>query len=325
MTRFESFEADKRRINIVTEHCDPDIAAAVVVCLDSLKPNDSLSIGVRSRSVPAKIAKHLDPVLADFAHRNEVPITGWIGLSELVLNSNRDSMDLTLHMWGRQVIARADRCGSKPWNHAAHTVDTLRNFVHFCRSFRPTRDPIQVYQNGINGKPDTYDIDAQRIRPHKDPYPRPIEFFFDEDGWCELCCSHTATEKFRLEKIAAGERIDPELPLYVPSLSSRFCADHASTEGKAYKRDVPRREYWHAMMRALIEARLAQGIYALDFKERRAVTYDLVFPQKSILPSVKAIHDYVKNSPIRLNDKESRAHLLELLRLTMVEVKKASK
>jgi hypothetical protein len=78
------------------------------------------------------------------------------------------------------------------------------------------------------------------------------------------------------------------------------------------------------MMRALIEARLSLGLYALDFEERRAATYGLVFPQKSVLPSVKAIHDYVMNPPARLSEATSRADLLGLMRLAIAEVKKES-
>lgn len=320
MTRFASFETDRHHSSIVAEYCDPAIAQAVVVCLHSFKPNDSLSIGVRSRSIPTKIAKHLDPVLADFARRNEVPLTEWAGLSELV--HDRESMDLKIHMWGRKIIVRADLHGHEQSNHAAHTIDTLRNFARFCLSFRSIRTPLQVAEEK-KGKL-TYHESERRIRTRKDPYPKPLEFVFDEEGWCELCCSHSETEKFKRERIDAGDKIKPELPLFVPSLSTRHCGKHAVIAGKSYKRDVVRREYWHAMMRALIEARLAQGLDALDFEERRAVTYDLVFPQKSVLPSVKAIRDYVKNPPTRLGKTESRAHLLGLLRLAILEVKKAS-
>ncbi len=323
MTRFEAFDADRQRPNIVAEHCDPAIAQAVVVCLDAFKPSDSLSIGVRSRSIPVKIAKHLDPVLVDFAIRNEVPMTGWNGLSELVRDCNRDVMDFRIHMWGRQVIARAVCKGHKHRDQAAHTVDTLRNFAEFCRAFRSTRLPVQVAEKGKDGA-FAYHLEEQRIRVRKHAYAKPIEPWFDEAGWCELCCNHTETEKFKREHIEAGDDIKPDVPLYVPSLSTRFCADHASTAGQAYKRDLLRRPYWHSMMRALIEARLSLGLYALDFEERRAATYELVFPQKSVLPSVKAIHDYVMNPPGKLRETTSRADLLELMRLAIADAKRAS-
>nr|WP_315494232.1 hypothetical protein [uncultured Rhodoferax sp.] len=320
MTRFESFETEKRR-HIVSEHCDPAIAQAVVRCIDSFKPNDSLSIGVRSRSIPTKIAKHLDPALADFARRNGVPMTGWNGLAELVLD--HESMDFRIHMWGRKVIARAELNGNMHWSQATHTVDTLRYFAQFCCSFRSTRIPIQVAEKGKDGK-FTYHDSEQRPRMRKDAYPKPMEVWFDQEGWCELCCRPTETEQFKRERIDAGDDIKPDVPLYVRSLSTRFCADHASIAGRSYKRDVVRRKYWHALMRALIEARLSQGLYPLDFEERRAVTYGLVFPQKSILPSVKAVHDYVANPPIRLGEAASRAHLLGLLKQAMAEAKDTS-
>lgn len=315
MTRFESFEAEKRR-HIVSEDCDPAIAQAVVRCLDSFKPNDSLSIGVRSRSIPTKIAKHLDPALADFARRNGVPMTGWSGLAELVLD--HESMDFRIHMWGRKVIARAERKGNMHWSQATHTVDTLRYFAQFCCSFRSTRIPIQVAEQGKDGNFTYYDSE-QRLRVRKNAYPKPLEVWFDQEGWCELCCCHTETEQFKRERIDAGDDINPDVPLYVPSLSTRFCADHASTAGRIYKRDVVRRKYWHALMRALIEARLSRGLYALDFEERRAVTYGLVFPQKSILPSVETILGYVMNPPVRLSETASRAHLLGLLSQAIAE------
>lgn len=322
MIRFKSFEAERHPSKIVAEHCDPAIAHAVVVCLDSFKSTDSIaSTVVVSCSIPAKIAKHLDPVLTDFARRKEVPLTKWSGLSELVLDP--ESMDLNIHLWGRKIIDRAHLQGHEQSIRAAHTIDTLRNFARFCRSFRSIRTPFQIAEKSKDGK-FLYHYSEQRPRPRKDPFPKPIEFFFDKEGWCELCCSHTQTELFRLEKIAEGDYIDSKLPLYVNSLSPRYCADHAPTEGHRYKRDLIRREYWHATMRALIEARLAMGLDALDFEELRASTYGLVFPQRSVLPSVKAICDYVKNLTIRLDKTESRVHLLELLRLAMAEVKKAS-
>jgi hypothetical protein len=323
MTRFKSFEAEKRRPNIVAEHCDPAIAQAVVVCLDAFKPNDSLSIGLRSRSIPAKIAQHLDPVLADFARRNEVPMTGWNGLSELVKNCNRDLMDFRIHMWGRQVIARAGCKGYKHRDQAAHTIDTLRNFAGFCRSFRSTRMPIQIAEKVKDGKFE-YHLSEQRIRVRTLAFAKPIEVWFDDAGWCELCCHHSETEQFKRERIEAGDDIKPDVPLYVPSLSPRFCADHASTAGQAYKRDVLRRPYWHTMMRALIEARLSLGLHALDFEERREATYGLVFPQKKVLPSVKAIHDFVMNPPGKLSKMALRADLLELIRLAIADAKRES-
>jgi hypothetical protein len=175
-----------------------------------------------------------------------------------------------------------------------------------------------VAEKGKDGK-FTYHESEKRLRTRKNAYPKPLEVWFDQEGWCELCCCHTETELFKRERIDAGDDIKPDVPLYVPSLSTRFCADHASAAGRVYKRDVVRRKYWHALMRALIEARLSRGLYALDFEERRAVTYGLVFPQKSILPSVETILDYVMNPPVRLSETASRAHLLGLLSQAIAE------
>lgn len=232
-------------------------------------------------------------------------------------------MDVKIQMWGREVIARAECNGNWHSDQAVHTVDTLRNFARFCRSFRPTRIPSQTAEKGKDGT-FTYPDSEQRIRVRKDAYPKPIEIWFDEDGWCELCCRHTETEQFKRERIEAGDEIKPDVPLYVPSLSPRFCADHASTAGQAYKRDVLRRPYWHTMMRALIEARLFLGMHALDFEARREATYGLVFPQKRVLPSVKDIHDFVMNPPWKLNKLASRAYLLELIRQAIADAKRES-
>jgi hypothetical protein len=325
MNRFNYSEANKRRRNIVEKFCDPAIAQAVVVCLDLFKPSDSLTIGVRARSVPAKIAKYLHPVLCEYARRIEVPLTSGSGISKLV--PDMVLMDGNIQTWGRQVIAQANRQGQKQSREACHTIDTLRNFFYFCRAFRTRRFPIQFAELNKVGKY-LYSETEKRPGPLKGAYTEPLETYFDAEGWCHLCCRTSQTEQLKRERISAGDYVNPGLPLAMKEKSAQYCADHSpyrsASTGQYYKTDLKRRAHWHAVMRALIEVRRLLKLNALDFEQLRRQTWDLVFLPKIVLPSVQAIYDYVQKAAAWRDEAEMRQHLQNLLGQALLEISAAS-
>lgn len=318
MTRINLVEAGKWRSAIIQEHCDPLVAIAVSTCLDSFKQHDSMTIGVSSRSIRSKIAKYLDLVFAEFAQQNAVALIESKSLSGLI--GDQHAMEIMIHEWARRAIEQAELGSNQKVERVVGTVDTVRNFVRFCRIFQSVRIPIQVAQQAKDGS-FTYYKCEQRIRERKSQYPKPVEVWFDEAGRCQLCCNFTQAEKFKIDRIKLGDKVDKNIPLYVRSLSPRYCANHASTEGDQYKRDLTRRGYWHAMMRAVVEVRSHRNLRALHLEELREITYEFVFPQKRIMPIVKKIYDYVKRPHLNVPMTEMRFELADLLLKLSIEIK----
>ncbi|MBC7618778.1 MAG: hypothetical protein H7293_07275 [Candidatus Saccharibacteria bacterium] len=315
--------------------CDSALAQAVVVCLKSFKLNDSLHSEWPSRSIPAKVAKHVNPAFREFAKRQVCLPNGWSDLSELM------RLDLGqaaghLDMWWKAIYAKRDDSDSSTPSEelcrdldtvynprhdgVASTIDTLRNFNFICHMYWPVRRPAKAF-NIESGVGVVYDGQRRRSRRTLGPYDH-LFWMLAHEPWCELCCSRSEKEQQKDKLIAQGKLTRNDEMVHQSELSESFCPAHLA-RSLLYRRDHKRQLHLYAVMRLIIEIRLIMGLRALDPESLRSVAHALVMESIRVPKSVKIWTQFLLDLPksADLRTPTLRAQLLKFHELIAHEAR----
>lgn len=333
--RHEAIQHAHSSFGTPEEDCDPALAQAVVVCLKSFKLNDSLHSKWPSRSIPTKVAKHVDPVFREFAKRQGHLPTGWSDLSEL-MHLDQGHADWRLDMWWKAMFAEGDASDTgtpseelcqdldvaynRRYDQVASTIDTLRNFNLICHMYWPVRLPAKAF-NAESGVGLVYDGQRRRSKRALGSHDH-LFWMLSHEPWCALCCNRTEKEQQKDKLIAQGKLTRNDEMVRQSELSESFCPAHLP-KSPLYRRDHERQWQFYAVMRLIIEVRLAMDLRALDPESLRSVAHALVMESPRVPKSVKAWTQFLLDlpEPAELSTPAMRTQLLAFHALIVHEAK----